>query len=297
MKILSIGAVLMDQIALVDRFPNPDDEVFVPRLQLMPGGSAANFAVFCARLGEGAGFIGKVGRDALGDTLIADLRKEGVNADAMPRTDIPTGTVFVAVRRDGQRVMFAYSGAANDLREGDISLSYIGNYDHLHIADLENLRALEYTAARFREAGKTISVNTGALIAEKGPSARKLVEMADILICSEDEAKMMSGTAAAEDSLRVLMSLGPKLVVVTRGEHPPVASDGKKTYSAKTFKVNPIDTTGAGDSFSAGFISEYLRTKNVEKSLRFANAVAATVIQSPGARGGLKDRAQVEKML
>ncbi len=96
----------MDQIALVERFPGEDDEVFVPELQLSPGGSAANFAVMCSRLGAQAGFVGKVGDDAFGGLLIDDLKKEKVDTAGVAESSLSTGTVFIAVRKDGQRMMF-----------------------------------------------------------------------------------------------------------------------------------------------------------------------------------------------
>lgn len=291
MKILSLGAVLMDQLASVERFPGADDEVFVPELRLLPGGSAANFAVFCARLGAQTGFIGKVGKDSLGEELIADLRKENVNADMIMRSDLPTGTVFVAVRSDGQRMMFAHSGAANEINELDLDIDKVNHYEHLHLADLENIDILEYAATKFNG---TVSINAGALIAEKAQFAHGLIRQANVLICSQEEAIKISGEQI--NYMRALKEMGPNLVVVTNGQEPSIAFDGEKNYTASTYKATILDTTGAGDAFSAGFVYNYLKTNDVEASLKFANATAAIVIQSPGARGGLRDIVQVERL-
>jgi sugar/nucleoside kinase (ribokinase family) len=293
MKIVSLGAVLLDQIASVDRFPKEDDEVFVPCLQIMPGGSAANFAVICARIGASAGFAGKVGDDSFGDYLVKDLKGEDVNTDMISKSGLPTGTVFVAVRKDGQRMMFAHSGAANDLRDADIDLKYLNKFDHLHLADLENVGVLRYAAKNFKG---TVSLNPGALIAEKPAEALELIKDVDILICSEGEALKLSGTKEIDESLKFFCNLGPKVVVITRGAKDPVAFDGKEKAEVPVFKVRVVDATGAGDAFSAGFICEYLKTKDLRKSLRFANAVASIVIQHPGAHGGLKNRAQAEHL-
>ncbi len=293
MKILSLGAVLLDQIASVERFPGEDDEVFVPNLKLLPGGSAANFAVFCARLGENAGFMGKVGDDAFGDFLITDLKGEKVETKGIAKSSLPTGTVFIAVRKDGQRMMFAHSGAANDLKNSDIELHYINKFDHLHLADLEHLAVLKYAAENF---SGTVSLNPGALIAEKPKAALELIKHVDILICSEAEALKISGKNSVDASLDFFIKLGVKVSVITRGSKDPVAFDGKSKVSVPVFKVKVVDATGAGDSFSAGFVSSYLRTGNLKASLKFANAVASIVIQHSGARPGL-NRAQVESLL
>lgn len=294
MKIVSLGAVLMDQTAFVERFPGEDDEVFVPKLQLLPGGSAANFAVFCARFCEETGFIGKVGNDPLGDSLIADLKKEKVDTKNVVRSDLPTGTVFIAVRTDGQRMMFAHSGAANDLKETDINLNYLNRFNHLHLADLENVSVLEYAAKHFKG---TVSLNPGALVAEKREKAVELIKEVDILICSEDEVKKITRKYTGDEWIKDLRNWGPSLVVLTRGSKPVRAFDGTTITESPTFKVPVVDTTGAGDAFSAAFICEYLKTKEVARALKFANAAAALAVQHRGSRAGFINRVQIEKVI
>jgi len=284
----------MDQTAFVDRFPGEDDEVFVPKLQLLPGGSAANFAVFCARLCEESGFIGKVGNDLLGDSLIADLKKEKVGTENVIRSDVPTGTVFIAVRADGQRMMFAHSGAANDLKEADINLNYLNKFNHLHLADLENISVLEYAAKHFKG---TVSLNPGALVAEKREKAIELIKEVDILICSEEEAKKITRKYTGGEWIKDLKSWGPSLVVITRGPKPVRAFDGTIIIESPAFKVPVIDTTGAGDAFSAAFMCEYLNTKEVGRALKFACAAAALAVQHKGSRTAFHNRAEVEKII
>lgn len=284
----------MDQTACVERFPSEDDEVFVQKLWLLPGGSAANFAVFCARFGVDSGFIGKVGKDVLGDSLIKSLHDEKVGTEGISRSKTPTGTVFVAVRCDGQRMMFAHSGAANELSEKDLDLAYLNTFDHLHLADLENLAILEYAAKNFKG---TVSLNPGALVAEKKEKAAGLIKEVDILICPEDEAKVITRKYTGDEWMKDLKNLGPKLIVITRGQKPVRAFDGINLTESPTFRVPVVDTTGAGDAFSAGFICEYLRTNDVGKALKFGNAAAALTVQCEGVRSGLNDRAQVERLI
>jgi len=294
MKILSLGAVLLDQVAPVDRFPKEDDEVFVSDLQLLPGGSAANFAVIASRLGAETGFIGKIGDDFFGEYLLKDLKEEKIDTDAVPKSSLPTGTVFIAVRKDGERMMFAHSGAANDLSEQDINLDYLAKFDHLHLADLENVAILSYAAKKFTG---TISINPGALMAEKPKETLELIKLVDVLICSKNEAMQLSGAKTITDALEFFFKLGPEVVVITRGAESSLAFDGKCKFDVPVFKVPVLDATGAGDAFSAAFICRYYEKKDIEESLRFANATASITVQNPGAREGLKDKAQVEALL
>ncbi|MBN2518263.1 MAG: carbohydrate kinase family protein [Candidatus Altiarchaeota archaeon] len=294
MKILACGALLVDQIARVERFPGVDDEVFVPKLEMLPGGSAANFAVLCSRLGFEVGFMGKVGKDSFGEFLVRDLIKEGVDIDGILHSDTPTGTVFVAVNPKGERTMFAYSGAANGLDKTELSYQYMVKYSHLHMADLENILFLEFLAKKFHG---TISLGAGALIAEKGPKAKDLIGNVNILICSQDEALKLSNRTELKEALTKLKSLGPELIVVTMGEDGSLAFNGERIYRQDAIRVNVVDTTGAGDSFSAGFLFKYLQTKDIQQSLLYGNAAAAVTIQEFGARTALKGIEQIKKVL
>jgi ribokinase len=282
-KIVSVGALLLDQIASVSRFPKEDDEVFVSQLQQLPGGSAANFAVYCARLGAESAFVGAVGEDAFGDFLLEDMLNEHVDVSHVVRyPNHPTGTVFVAVDGNGQREMFAFSGAANALDAKDVSPL---NYGHMHIADLENLKPLEELASWFKG---TVSVGAGALIAEKGKEAAGLLSHCDYLICSSEEVIMLSGERELKPGMERLLSSNKrlKLIVATQGADGVIAYDGRY-YSEPAFRVKVVDTTGAGDSFAAGFLLHYIKTKDVASALRAGNAAAAATIQAKGARTGL----------
>jgi ribokinase len=293
MKIVTIGAVLVDMLAEVEAFPKEDGEVFVPRLKLMPGGSAANTAVLCSRLGAETGFIGKVGKDPFGEELIKDFQKEKVDTKGISQSALPTGSVYVAVRKDRQRMMFAHSGAANDLQESDIDLDYLNGFDHLHLADLENISVLEYVASHFKG---SISLSAGALIAAKAHNAAGLLKKVNILICSEEEAEQLSGTEGVDDCLKALCRMGPKITAITRGDRPTKGYDCKDIYEAEVFKVPVVDTTGAGDSFSAGFLVNYLETEDLQDSMLFGNAVASSVIQHKGARSGVGDKSGVDEI-
>ena len=294
MKVLAAGALLVDQIAKVERFPDEDDEVFVPQLDILSGGSAANFAVLCSRLGSEVGFMGKVGKDYFGGLMVRDLIKEGINIDGIVHSDSPTGMVFVAVNPKGERMMFAYSGAANELDKLDISTPYLAKYHHLHMADLENIEFLEFLASKFHG---TISLGAGALIAEKGPRAENLIGSVNILLCSQEEALKLSRERELNRALKKLHSFGPKLVVITRGEDGSMAFDGEKTYIEDAIRVNVVDTTGAGDAFAAGFLYKYLQTENIRESLLHGNATAAVTIQGFGARTALQSIDQIKKLL
>ena len=121
--VICIGAALVDMVAHVERHPEEDDEVFVSKLELLSGGAAANTAYACAKLALNTAFIGKIGRnDTFGAKIIKDFNEVHVNTDLLRYSDdYYTGSAYVALNKEGDRRIYAHSGAANYLSKEDIS--------------------------------------------------------------------------------------------------------------------------------------------------------------------------------
>ncbi|MHA1733928.1 MAG: carbohydrate kinase family protein [Promethearchaeota archaeon] len=325
MNVLCVGALLADFVARVTRHPGADDEVFVPELEMAPGGSAANTAVGLARLGASVGFMGRVGRgDPVGKGLVQDLVAEGVDVECVVEDAAHhTGMVYVAVDLSGDRRMYAYSGAANELSERDINWDAVGAADVVYLASLKNIDAFVALARWCREHDKPVVANPGMLGVERPlGELLKLVGNLDVLILSEPELELVaeiargggnpSGTTATGSPLEFLSVLffseGLKTLVVTRGKAgveftQSRGAASKQARSIPSFPVPVKDTTGAGDAFSAGFLFQYSRENDREsgeslrKCCQFGSAVAAHAIQQYGARNGLPAREDVESFL
>jgi len=295
MRVICLGGLLLDQVAQVKRFADVDDEVFVSKLEFFPGGSAANIAVFLSRLGISTGFVGKVGKDSFGDFLLRDMKNEGVDISSVKRSELPTGTVFVAVNPEGERVMYAASSATNDLSREDIDIKYINSFDWLVLASLENVEILEYAATCF--SGK-ICLSCGALTAERGlKKLTQLLEKTDIFISSRVELNKLTGKEDVKTGQEIISSYGPSIIVTTLGPQGSQALERGKIYRAESYKVKVIDTTGAGDAFTAGFLYSHIEGKTLQDALYFGNACAALCIQEKGARAGVKNIREVEDFL
>lgn len=297
--VIGIGALLIDRIASIDYFPSIDGETFVNSLEVRPGGSAANFAVACSRLGLKAGFIGMVGDDQEGSYLIEDLTKEHVDtAGVMRSKKLRTGQVYIALSKEGKRMMFAFSGAANALGKNDIDPNYISSAKFIHIADLKNILPLEAAAKTAQDAETKVSLNPGALIAVQGyEEIKPLLSNTNIFISSRGELNQIFGTENVEFALKKLLRSGPEIAAITLGQEGCIVADSKGTsHRVPAFATTAIDTTGAGDAFCAGLLASLVEGEGLIEAAKFASAVAALKVAKLGARA-LPTRNEVEDFL
>jgi len=290
--VLAIGAALIDMVALIDKFPGIDQEVFVPKLELMGGGSAANFAVACARMGLKTGFVGKLGRDAFGERLLQEFRKDNVETEKIVFSkEIPTGLCYAAVDKRGNRILYAFSGAANDLQPEDLDGEYLKSFQAIHLASLKNLDPLIKAAELVQGTKTRICLNPGSLIVDQGlKTCENLLKLTQIFIGSQGEVKQLFQT---DDLLRGVERLlnYVEIAAVTQGEKGSLIVTKDFQINVPAEKVKVVDTTGAGDAFSAGFLYGLLRLNFDQSKLeicgKLGNRAAASKIQAVGARGGL----------
>ena len=296
--VTAIGAALVDLVAVVERFPKIDDEVYVPKLEIKSGGSAANFAVACSKLGLESAFIGKLGRDTFGEKLIQDFKKENVNVDGVVFTEeIGTGVCYAAVS-GADRKLYAFSGAANVLEPKDINHEILASSRIVHLASLKNIAPLEKAAEIVKDLPTQVSLNPGALIADQGlKKIEYLISLTDIYISPQDELIKIMGLSSLKDSLKALFDIGPKIAAITLGKKGSIISDKKNEFKIPPFNVKPLDTTGAGDAFSAGFITGILNNQNLKVCGKMGNATAAIKIQRIGAREGLPTKESLNKFI
>lgn len=302
--VISLGAALIDMIAHVERFPKGDDEVFVPRLDMSCGGAAANTAVACAKLGLKTAFIGKLGADdEFGKIIIESFEKTGVNTSLLKYSNkIGTGSCFVALNREGERQLYAHSGAADLLEEEEILENEIIQSRIIYLSSLKNIKPFVRTAKIAKDNDIPVILNPGMLIIEQGLQAIKpLLKLIDILIFSYKEFTSLLSIKEDElsldeimSNLKLLFELGIKAIVVTLG------SKGSALFTINSTEkilvppneIEVIDTTGAGDAFSAGFIYSFSRNfsynfDDLKVHLPIGNLVASKCIQQIGARNGL----------
>ena len=286
--VILIGAAAVDLIARVDYLPKPDEIVLVKEFRVEPGGSTANIAVALSRLGVKCSFIGKVGDDEYGRLLIESFQREGVDtSQVIISKEGPTAKTFIAVDGKGERIIFALGGKALIESLDEVDLAFIGRGKVLYVSEAFPHIALKIM--KYAKDNKVIVVyGPGGIFASMGLKVlRDIIAQSDILVLSErDLEKLIPNTASIEDSVKTLSSLGPEIVVVTLGKRGSLAYNRRenKLIFKEAFKVKAVDTTGAGDAFTAGLIFSILQGLNLNQSLTLANAIAALKVQREGPR-------------
>ncbi|MDB5059594.1 MAG: PfkB domain protein [Chloroflexi bacterium] len=260
-------------------------------VRISPGGSAANVAVWLARLGASAGFIGAVGDDYAGGFVRADLEREGVTCHLLR---VPAATAAIAVLLDeaGERTMIANRAAATLLTPDFIGPHTVPSGSRLHLPAyslfVTPLAGAALAAAdRCREAGGGISVDTSSVGPLRVYGRERFLELLDrispdVLFANDDEGTFLSGTSDPEEGSLFLQRFAP--VVVWKLGAAGAVARGDTYVRVEGLDIPVLDTTGAGDAFAAAFLCAYVQDVPLAESLDRANRVAAAVVQHIGAR-------------
>lgn len=259
------------------------------------GGAELNVAVALARLGHRASWAGKLGEDEFGAEILAFARGEGVDVSgSYLDPDSPTGIYFKERRAlDKLRVYYYRSGsAASKMRFEELDLDHLLSAGVLHLTGItpalsENCRDLtERLMDEANERGVLVSfdVNVRFRLFESRDSREvllPLVERADLLFLSDEEAELLLGSEEPEAVLRAARDLRAGTVVV-HGADGAFAIEGDQLFERAVYPVEVVDSVGAGDAFVAGFLSGRLRGWDTGKSLELANACGACAVTVPG---------------
>jgi len=302
MRILVAGELNPDLILSgCDALPEPGKEIFANGYEWTLGSSSAICAVGMARLGNEVAFVGNVGTDQNGDFCLDALRREHVDISQVRRLpDRKTGmTVSISSRRD--RSLVTFLGAISSLTAADIPAGILARHRHFHVAAYylqsglhDGIRDL---FRRAHDAGLTTSLDCGYDPSESWDSGLiGLLEETDVFLPNEEEIRGITGQSDPERGLQCLDN-GRTLLVGKLGSKGCIAREGGSTIRLPAFPVNVVDTTGAGDSFVAGFLHEWLRGRPLHASLRFASACGALSTEGVGGTGSQPSLGEAEAFL
>jgi sugar/nucleoside kinase (ribokinase family) len=249
-----------------------------------PGGSVCNSMRALAKLGASAGFIGKIGTDALGDYY----EKALLDADVTPylvRTDGASGCCTVMISPDGERTMATFLGAAPTLSPDDIPEKVVARYGCIYIEGylLVNEPLVCAAMEKAKKRGVKIALdlsNFNIVNAYKGLLREMVSEYVDILFSNESEAKAFTGLnpAGAVEKISAMVDFA----VVTEGNKGALISGRGETVKVAADGRLPVDTTGAGDYFAAGFLYGLLGGATLEQAGRIGSMLAGKVVRAIG---------------
>lgn len=256
-----------------------DTDVVVTRRR---GGSAANMAATTARLGHPARFVGQVGDDATGESVVADLRAEGVEVHA--RRGGRTGTIVCLVDATGERTMLADRGACVDLTPVDPRWLDDAHTVHVPFYSLSTGALAATTISLLgvaHDRGVRVSLDAssvGVMAAMGHDAVVELVRFVrpDVVLCNEDEADFLGEACWPRE-------LGAGLVIVKRGAEPAsVRRDDHSEVEVAAHRIGQVeDTTGAGDAFAAGFLVACSQGAEPEDAVAAGHSSAATLLTTP----------------
>ncbi|AEA46241.1 carbohydrate kinase family protein [Archaeoglobus veneficus] len=277
--IAGVGPALVDHIYSIDSYPQRGGQAIVRNSVKEAGGAAANVIYGLASFGLPCRFYSTIGTDSDADFFISSLKKVGVDVRAAV-THPETGRVDIYVDSEGERTFFVHPNAA-----GSAAVSIPnGDYDEVEYFYLDPFPAANSfeihleIARKATERGKTVILNPGHPYSAMGfERLSELLQYTDIVILSLPEFEMLGGNA--EKFLEFV-----DVLVVTMSEKGCKAYSDEKSVHCPAFRVKVVDTTGAGDAFSAGFLYGYVKGYSLEKCLKAGNFVAAYSIQHYGAR-------------
>ena len=264
-------------------------------VMLMPGGSAANVAVWSARCGLETHFVGKIGRDRMGQLAIDNLELEVVSFDLVESDANLTGSVAVFVDHTGERSMVSGHGADFYLLPSELPRNEIASARHLHLTAWSFFTDPPRSAARAaahiaQEAGATLSFDPASfqMIDEMGVEHFLAVTQdlgIDVFLPNKEEGSVLTGCKDPIEIARELDVLYPSaLVILKLDADGALVWQGGEAHNVAPATDKLVDATGAGDSFAGAFLAKYLQGASSVEAARFATRVSAWVIEHLGAR-------------
>ena len=296
--VIGFGALNVDKIYQVPRIAKEGEETFILDFQETPGGSAANTIVGLAKLGLKTGFIGKVADDYEGQLLINDFKREDVNTDGIVVVkEGRSGVVTAYVDKKGERALYVHPSVNDSLTFEQINLEYAKQARFLHLTSVDE-KPFQAQKKLIEEVSDVkVSLDPGEIYARKGlTKLRSLIKKSFVVLPSEGELKMLTGKRWKEGA-KMLVKEGAGIVAVKLGEKGCYVTDGKEAHLIEPFKVNVVDTTGAGDAFSAGFLYGLINGKDLYQCGRLGNFVASRCVTKVGARTGLPTLSDLKDIL
>jgi sugar/nucleoside kinase (ribokinase family) len=255
-------------------------------MNLVLGGSSSITAFNLSRLGASVTFASVIGNDLFGHFVEERLKAAGVDLRGLQRTTNEKTGLTIWHSLKGKRAGVTYSGTIASLRRDDIPDDLLRSARHLHVGSYFLLTSLHRDApglfARAKQLGLTTSVDCNYDPAERWDSNLKSVlQHTDVFFPNEDEALKITGEEAADGAARRLCELAGT-VVVKRGAEGAMAAQGNMQFSVPALPATVVDTTGAGDSFDAGFLARFVKGDNLRACVDSGLLAASKCVSAAG---------------
>ena len=276
-------------------------EHLAKELSITLGSSSAIFAHNLSCLGDRVGFTSCIGSDPLGEICLKRLGESGVDISHVQKfADRTTGLTAILPQRK-ERYILTYPGTMYDLSITDLDLGYLFGAKHLHLSSYFLQKGLQPAMVdlfrKAKEAGLSTSLDTNDDPDNRWPpDIQPVFKYVDVLLPNEKEACKLAGAADFRQAAEIL-SQKVSVVVVKRGPHGAYLRRGAEKFESFPPPVTAVDMVGAGDSFDAGFIHQFIRGASPADCLHYANIAGALSVTRAGGTEAFRDVAHREEFL
>ncbi len=293
-KIAVIGSLNIDHVLKTRDLPSRGETIISESYQLKCGGKGANQAASIARLGVSVSMIGKIGEDEAGAMQMKSLERSGVNTDGIIiDNDQKTGAAFITIDNKGNNTIVLFSGT-----NGLFTIDDVEQKKHIILDSDAVVLQMEIPVETTSHVIRLANENNKKIILSLAPAMKidlSVLGMVDFLMVNEVEIKFLSGTGFnikdIGDSIARLRKFYKNNIVVTLGEMGSVLVDrNENIHMSPAYKVNPVDSTAAGDAFTGGFIMGQTEDHPLPDCMEIGNAAGAIAVTSLGAQQSLPFR-------
>ena len=276
----------------------PERELLAQHMMVTLGSSSAIVAHNLAALGCRVGFASRIGDDALGQIALDRLAQSGVDVSRVRRIPGETKTGATVILQGAlERRILTYPGTIFDLALEDLDFEFLTDSGHFHLSSYYLQRGLrphvDELFRRLKASGLTISLDTNDDPDDHWDGGRDVLRYVDVFFPNLREAKRLAGTEDVDRAVADLAKRVP-LLVVKLGAKGAMARRGDEVFESPAVPVNFFDPVGAGDSFDAGFLSQFVKGKDLPTCLRWGNLAGAFSTTMAGGTEAFRDRAKRE---
>ena len=301
MRAVCLGAHVLDVLARpVSEIPEGQGGALVEEIRMAPAGSAGGTAVVLAKLGATVLSAGAIGQDPLGDSLIALLEQNGVDASGLMRkSTVQTSASVLPIRPNGDRPALHVIGANGSLTDDDVPWEAIESSTHLHVGapEIAGPELCAKVLERARAAGVTTSAD---MLAPGEPGIREWVAPAlahvDHLLVNEEQACGLVEEQDVASACAKLREHGPRVVAATLGAEGAIVVSEDGEWRVPAYEVDVVDTSGCGDAFSAGYLRALADGRPLDQAAALGCAAATFVAGGLGSDAGEFDLGAAERL-
>lgn len=297
MKVVGIGQCSLDHLFVIDSFPEPDTKKEVLEWTIAGGGPVATALASLSRLGIACSFHGIIGDDEGGRKIADSLISENIDISGLlVRPGACSQTAFIAVEQgSGKRTIFWKRPSAGPLLPGELQEGFLDSADLILVDGLMTEVSL-HAAQAAKKRNIPVMLDAGKL-REGMP---ELAQICDYVVCSAEFAGEFTRSDPSSDPEGAVLAMKPfgaKAVTITLGDQGSITLCENAVFRTPAFRVNTVDTTGAGDVFHGGYIYGLLQKWPIREVVRFASAFAALKCRALGGRAGIAKLEEVHSLL